>query len=258
MYTMKLGLGLGADPSAESGFNDANIAFCKQLGITHIIYSGAQQRLPAAPIAALTRSDRLPAAADVDGVLNQPAGGAPFEPNHEGFWRYEDLLATRQKIEAAGLTMEAIENFPPWWWDQVLLGGPGRAVQMENLKKTIVNMGRAGIGTMGYCFTVTGTWGRHPTVARGGAPSQGWSIDDVRDDAHPSWPTEGARVDVDAPISEGYVFKSWVESPNGPKRSSVPADGGSGIGGASEEEMWCADPCIPSQSIVGTPTASHA
>ena len=39
---MKLGLGLGADPSAESGFNDANIAFCKQLGITHIIYSGAQ------------------------------------------------------------------------------------------------------------------------------------------------------------------------------------------------------------------------
>ena len=51
---MKLGLGLGADPSAESGFNDANIAFCKQLGITHIIYSGAQQRLPAAPIAGLT------------------------------------------------------------------------------------------------------------------------------------------------------------------------------------------------------------
>ena len=53
---MKLGLGLGADPSAESGFNDANIAFCKQLGITHIIYSGAQQRLPAAP------THRLPAA----------------------------------------------------------------------------------------------------------------------------------------------------------------------------------------------------
>ena len=92
----------------------------------------------------------------------------------------------------------------------------------------------------------------------GGAPSQGWSIDDVRDDAHPSWPAEEARVDADAPISEGYVFKSWVESPNGPKRSSVPADGGSSIGGASEEEMWCADPCIPSQSIVGTPTASHA
>ena len=58
---MKLGLGLGADPSAESGFNDANIAFCKQLGITHIIYSGAQQRLPAAPIAAPARSDSLPA-----------------------------------------------------------------------------------------------------------------------------------------------------------------------------------------------------
>ena len=101
---------------------------------------------------------------------------------------------------------------------------------MENLKQTITNMGRAGIGTMGYCFTLTGTWGRNPTVARGGAESQGWNIDDVRDDAHPEWPGEAARVDVNSPIPEGYVWKQWIDGSagdhyfkgsTGEKRSSV-------------------------------------
>lgn len=178
-----------------------------------------------------------------------PTGFAQ-EPDDDGFWRYEDLLAVRQKIEKFGLTCEAIENFPPAHWDQVLLGGPLRGQQMENLKTTIVNMGRAGIRTMGYCFTLTGTWGRNPTVARGDAPSQGWNINDVRDDAHPAWPAEEARVDVDTPIAEGYVWKQWVDrsasdsyfaqghADNRPKKSSAPADSGAGIGKVSEEEMW--------------------
>ena len=40
---------------------------------------------------------------------------------------------------------------------------------MENLKKTITNMWSAGIGTVGYCFTLTGTWGGYPGPAHGGA-----------------------------------------------------------------------------------------
>lgn len=116
------------------------------------------------------------------------------------------MLAYRHMVEGYGLTLEAIENFPPAHWDKILLGASGREEQIENIKKTITNMGRAGIGTMGYCFTLTGTWGRNPTVARGGAESQGWNINDVRDDAHPEWPGEASRVDVNSPIPEGYVW----------------------------------------------------
>jgi mannonate dehydratase len=214
---MKLGLGLGEPGPRWYGGQDnhkagdgtataRNLTFCRQLGITHIIYSGGPTGF---------RSDE----------------GSEFAPD-EGYWRYEDLCAVRERIESHGLVVEAIENFPPRYWDKILLGDKvGRVAQMANLKKTITNMGRAGIPTMGYCFSLTGTWGRNPTRARGGAKTQGWNIDDVRDDAHPAWPGEEARVDVESPLPNGYVWKSWIQG------SWEDPPGGS-IGTVSEEEMW--------------------
>jgi mannonate dehydratase len=58
-------------------------------------------------------------------------------------------------VEGYGLTLEAIENFPPAHWDKILLGASGREEQIENIKKTITNMGRAGIGTMGMYDAIT-------------------------------------------------------------------------------------------------------
>jgi mannonate dehydratase len=227
---MKLGLGLGwVDPTAAdhdstgsqkggSFCTPANMQFCRQLGITHIIGSGGPSGFPGNPGPDL------------------------------GYWRYEDLVAYREYVEHHGLVLEAIENFPPRHWDKILLGAEGREAQIENLKKTITNMGKAGIGTMGYCFTLTGTWGRNPTVARGGAASQGWNIDDVRDDAHPDWPAEGARVDVNQPIPEGYIWKQWVDGSAGdhyfkgsaqqPKQASIVTAERPSIGPVSEEQMW--------------------
>eukprot|EP01051_Picozoa_sp_SAG22_P003911 SAG22_NODE_199_length_15450_cov_11.690704_7_plen_332_part_00 len=176
----------------------------------------------------------------------------------------------RAKLEAGGLVCEAIENFPPVHWDKVLLGAPGREEQMENLKRTITNMGRAGIGTMGYCFTLTGTWGRYPSPARGEAVGQGWDIDDVRDDAHPEWPGEAARVDVDSPIPEGYIWKQWIDGSagdhyfagsTGEKRSSV-GTGRPSIGPVSEEEMWARvtwflERLVPVAEAAGVRLAAH-
>jgi mannonate dehydratase len=68
-------------------------------------------------------------------------------------WTEEDLRELKAAINAEGLEFEAIENFLPAHWSEVLLDGPRKAAQMEDLKGMIRAMGRAGIPVMGYKFT---------------------------------------------------------------------------------------------------------
>ena len=147
---MKLGLGLGwvspdtdwaSEPEIQgSVLSPSNAAFCRQLGITHIIGSGetppgsAWRRGLAflfhwwggylfahAGTAAYGRTNRHSPAAGLAPhptplTAPGPAGGPtgfPGQPADDGYWRYEDLLAYRHMVEGYGLTLEAIENFPP-------------------------------------------------------------------------------------------------------------------------------------------------
>jgi mannonate dehydratase len=43
------------------------------------------------------------------------------------------------------LHIEAIENFDPAHWHEVLLDGPKKAQQLENLKTIVRTVGRAGM-----------------------------------------------------------------------------------------------------------------
>ena len=76
-------------------------------------------------------------------------------------------------INAEGLELEALENFEPAHWYDVLLDGPRRAEQMAHLKQIIRDVGRAGIPTFGYYFSLAGVWGRTegPFAAAVRAPS---------------------------------------------------------------------------------------
>jgi mannonate dehydratase len=95
-------------------------------------------------------------------------------------WSYEMLCGIKREIEEAGLIWEAIENFDPAHWHDVLLDGPKREQQMESLKRTIQNIGKAGITTMGYNFSLAGVAGRVTRpVARGGAQVPGMDGADV-------------------------------------------------------------------------------
>ncbi len=85
---------------------------------------------------------------------------------------------------------------------------------MENLKRTIRNMGKAGIPTMGYCFSLAGVWGRVPgPFARGGAMSVGFVEKEAPEQT---------------PIRNGEVW-NVVYDPD-----AEPGD----IGTVSEDEMW--------------------
>lgn len=174
---MKLGMGLYAGMVTSE-----NLDFARQLGATHIV-----AHLP---------------------------GEETFPSAREGVWSYEDLRRLREHVERHGLKLEAIENFAVHHWDQVLLAGPGCDAQMENLKQTIRNMGKAGIPIMGYYFSLAGVWGRVTgPFARGGAISVGY----LEDKAPPQ-----------TPIPHGEVWNVKY------KDDAPPGD----IGTVTHEEMW--------------------
>lgn len=78
------------------------------------------------------------------------------------------------QIDAAGLQLEAIENFDPAHWHDVLLDGPKKALHLENVKNIIRNVGKAGIPVFGYNFSIAGVAGRvKGPFARGGAEAVG-------------------------------------------------------------------------------------
>lgn len=152
---MKLGLGL-----YRALLTPENLRFAKQAGATHIV-----AHLPGH----FTRGDAKIITSD-----NAQAGFGISEAD-DPIWTYEGLRDLKASVNEAGLVLEALENFAPAHWYDVLLDGPRRAEQMAHLKQIIRDMGRVGIGTMGYCFTLAGVWGRaEGPYSRGGARSVGF------------------------------------------------------------------------------------
>ena len=168
---MKVGLGL-----YRHMLTPDNLAFARQAGATHIV----------AHLVDYFRGS------DEPGRQNQPTGsdrGWGLAGDPDRLWSLDELVTLRRQVEEAGLRLEAIENFDPAHWYDVLLDGPRRAEQLENLKILIRRVGRAGIPILGYNFSLAGVSGRITgPFARGNAVSVGM---------------EGA---FDVPIPRGMVW----------------------------------------------------
>lgn len=153
---MKLGFGL-----YRHMLDDENFAFAKQCGASHLVvhmvdYFGNEKN---------NQAD-----------TNQPIG------SNEGWgdagdgklWSLDQLLEIKARIQAHGLVWEAIENFDPSMWYDVLLDGPKKIEQIELLKQQIRIVGQAGIPVFGYNFSLAGVSSRITgAFARGGAISVG-------------------------------------------------------------------------------------
>jgi mannonate dehydratase len=66
-------------------------------------------------------------------------------------WELYDLVKLRVRVESFGLKLTAIENVPTAFYDHIMLNGPRRDEQIENMIYTVRNMARAGIPIFGYC-----------------------------------------------------------------------------------------------------------
>lgn len=125
------------------------------------------------------------------------AGGTPDEA-----WSTESLSALKAELGEAGLQLEAIENFDPAHWHDVLLDGPRKHEQIARLKQIIRNVGAAGIPVFGYNFSIAGVSGRTPgNGARGGARTVGM---------------DGPHESNTAPIPNGMVW-NMVYDRNAPE-----------------------------------------
>jgi mannonate dehydratase len=153
---MKLGLGL-----YRHQLNAEHYRFARQCGCTHLIVH----------LVDYFRSSRSNQPGD------QPVGddtGWGLAGDPDKLWTYEELAAIKKEINIAGLELEAIENFDPAHWHDVLLDGPKKLQQIENLKTIIRNVGRAGIPVFGYNFSIAGVAGRvKGKFARGDAEAVG-------------------------------------------------------------------------------------
>ncbi len=190
---MKLGLGL-----YKHMLTPENFAFAKQAGATHLV-------------AHLV--DYFKGGSHV-GPDDQPTGtdwGWGLAGDPDQLWTLAELTELRRNVEAAGLKLEAIENFDPAHWHDILLDGPKRALHIENVKTIIRRMGQAGIPLMGYNFSIAGVSGRTKgNYARGGAPSVGM---------------EGP---YDLPMPHGMVW-NMVYDPKAPA-GTIPV--------ATPEQLW--------------------
>ena len=153
---MKLGLGL-----YKHMLNDEHYRFARQCGATHVV-------IHLVDYFQKTRTD----AAD-----NQPVGGSTgWGPagDPDQLWTLEQLQTIKQQINQHDLELYAIENFDPAFWYDILLDGPLKHQQMDNLKELIRRIGKVGIPCMGYNFSLAGVCSRiEAPLARGGAMSVG-------------------------------------------------------------------------------------
>jgi mannonate dehydratase len=153
---MKLGLGLYRHMLTRENFQ-----FARQAGATHIVahlvdyFRGGMHG----------KHDDQPTGTDFGwGLAGDP----------DQLWTLAELTKIRHDAEACGLKLEAIENFDPAHWHDILLDGPKRALHIENVKTIIRRVGEAGIPIMGYNFSIAGVAGRTKgNYARGDAPAVG-------------------------------------------------------------------------------------
>ena len=260
---MKLGLGL-----YRHQLNAEHYRFAKQCGCTHLVihlvdyFRSSRLRGDEAASAAQARSNQ-PGPSSVTPVLSilrssataedgrsstaegglrrvddQPVGddtgwGLAGDPNQ--LWTYGELAAIKKEINAAGLELEAIENFDPAHWHDVLLDGPKKLQQLENLKTIIRNVGQAGIPVFGYNFSIAGVAGRiKGRFARGEAEAVGM---------------DGP---LDKPLPNGMVWNMVYD------RNAAPGV----VPSATPEQLWqrlkvFLDALVPVAEAAGVTLAAH-
>lgn len=170
---------------------------------------------------------------------NQPTGGRNQPWGYAGdparLWTVAELTGIRNEIEDAGLRLAAIENLDPAHWYDVLLDGPRRDQQIENVKTIVLNMGEAGIPVLGYNFSIAGVAGRvSGPFGRGGAI------------------TVGMDGPVDDPLPEGVVW-NMIYGEGTPGRTIAPA---------THEQLWdrlhrFLDQVVPVAEQAGVMLAAH-
>jgi mannonate dehydratase len=168
---MRPGFNMGVDTIEYNsyGVSDDSLAFAAQFGVKDLIVQSY-----------------------VDGVV-------PGETK----WEYEDIVELKNKVESFGLRINALENVPIRFYDHIMLNGPKRDEQIENMIYTIKNIAKAGIRIFGYHWMPSRVWrtGRSSKI-RGGALVTSFDYSIVE-----SGVKSGDEVDGKPPMSHDRIYE---------------------------------------------------
>ncbi len=214
---MKLGLGL-----YRHQLDEAHYRFARQCGCSHLVIHLVDYFR--------SSSSNRPGDQPVGSAAGWGLAGDP-----DRHWTCDELLTLKRQINDHGLELEAIENFDPAHWGDVLLDGPRKAQQLANLQDLIRAVGRAGIPVIGYNFSIAGVAGRvKGPFARGAAEAVGM---------------DGP---FDEPMPRGMVWNMIVD-PKAPPGTAAPA---------TTDQLWqrlkdFLDAVIPVAEEAGVTLAAH-
>ena len=100
-----------------------------------------------------------------DILLNNPI----LQEEKPGVWSKKELAKLKLSIESYNLQLSAIENVPTHFYDHIMLNGPKKNMQIENMIQNIENMADVGIPNFGYNWMPSHVWRTNPRHIRGGA-----------------------------------------------------------------------------------------
>ncbi len=103
----------------------------------------------------------------------------PQLPDAGGKWAVNDLVKLRLQVESEGLQLMALENVPTHFYVEIMLGGPNRDLQIDNMIQTVRNIGAAGIPIFGYNWMPSHVWRTEPKLIRGGALATAFDYDEA-------------------------------------------------------------------------------
>ena len=89
----------------------------------------------------------------IQGIITSLLDKQPGE-----LWEFDEIMKMKNEVEAAGLTIDGIESVNIH--EDIKLGLPSRKEYIENYKKTLVNLGKAGIHMVCYNFMPVFDWTR--------------------------------------------------------------------------------------------------
>ena len=115
-----------------------------------------------------------------DILLNQNSDKDNHLLDHNNRWELKDLVSLRRTVESYGMKLSALENVPTKFYDHIMLGGPKRDEQIENMIYTIRNIARAGIPIFGYNWMPSQVWRTKPEYIRGNAEATAFDYDSAK------------------------------------------------------------------------------
>lgn len=112
-----------------------------------------------------------------DILLNNPI----LQEEKPGVWSKKELVKLKLSIESYNLQLSAIENVPTHFYDHIMLNGPKKNMQIENMIQNIENMADVGIPNFGYNWMPSHVWRTNPRHIRGGAIATAFDYESAKD-----------------------------------------------------------------------------